>query len=469
MFLIQGTKRRASSESDNLGPPAKVQKRTSSVSEEETKNSSTSSAVVADDAGESDSQLSLASQPSQSEPTVVLSSPDNGSVSAEPDGEPLKSGEEIENDDDVFMETSDDVEAVIDDENSVIQKSAAMEDIEQIASDTKSAMEKGCNSPTMAVGSPEIPLQSSSSSPSRTVTESSLGHALTKATTEEDGQSVRESVSSEGEDEMEQEGDEAGDGTSSELVELAQQENSLHDHSYICQQEQSDVDGQSMTEQSSNIPVTSAELADHAYCNLTSPGSPHQQAAPQCESNDHDQTLTELRSKLSSDVQDHNYCRVHMPESSPAQEREVIVCDTEPGSDADNDTESQELFSVDVSQQNDPSFVDTKDCAMDSSDNHTSPSDRAVMLVHVGCQTSPYAQDTADMPTAAGDNTLPNPPDAPANHSSLTIDDSIKCIVDSMLAQDGLPTSTLWRVQQQLIRGLSLVSDRIEKLCSESL
>ena len=92
---LQGTKRRASLDSDNLGPPAKVQKRNDHVAEKEADAQESSSEVVAD-GDDSDSQLNLASQPSQSEPDVVLSSPGDkpGGVAVEQDkGERLKSAE----------------------------------------------------------------------------------------------------------------------------------------------------------------------------------------------------------------------------------------------------------------------------------------------------------------------------------------------------------------------------------------
>ena len=496
LSFLQGTKRRASLDSDSLGPPAKVQKRNDHVAEKDAQESS--SEVVAD-GDDSDSQLSLTSQPSQSEPDVVLSSPDDkpggvavgqdegeplksaesggvtaerdegeplksaesGGVTAERDeGEPLKSEEMIDSDDDnVFVEETRETTGT-DDENNILCSKSEATAVEGIKEDevvvrTDSAMDTGHHSPAVTVASSEVPLQSEQSS-----TEDGLSYDATvnQAT---DGGNVEGGVTSE-EQQMEMEqGDGNGGGQSVEQ----KQSNLEHDHSYISScQHQNLTDGETQS-RSSDVPI--ATLTDHAYCNMTKPASPPHQPAQQLQHESQSaRALTELRSKLSSDVQDHNYCRLSPRDVSPTTPEPMAVeCNTQPrAGDSRSPTESQELFSVDVMQQDDLNVVNAEPCSSSSSASQMFLSDTAVTLVHVGCQTNaPFKPETAEKSTSIDNNALPTP--SPDTSPETSINSSLKSVIDLLAAQDDLPTSTLWRVHQHLLQGLGLVS---EKLFSKS-
>ena len=460
---MQGTKRRASLDGDNLGPPAKVQKRNDHAVEQEADVQESSGEIVAD-GEDSDSQLSLASQPSQSEPAVVLSSPDDkpGSGTAEQEeGEPPKSEEAIDSDDDnVFVEeeTSCDKSTTgTDEENNVIcdrSEATAVECIEdQIAGRTESAMDTDSHSAAVGVGSPEISPQSEQSS---TVAGLFSDSPMNQAS---DEGNLEGGVSSEERMEVEQ-----GDGGSRSVEQ--KQSNLEHDHSYFSSSlHQNPPDGDPQS-RSSSVPVAkSAELTDHVYCNTTNQVSPRSQPAqqPQHEPNS-PETQTDLRSKLSSDVQDHNYCRLSPPATSPTTLEAVTVEDTNDTrpekDDSGSITESQELFSVDILQQENLNLVDAELHHTGPSTSHKGLSDTAVTLVHVGCQTNALNKpETAEKSTSVDDSTSLD------TLAETSINSSLKSVIDELAARDDLATSTLWRVHHQLLRGLSLVS---EKLRSES-
>ena len=104
-----------------------------------------------------------------------------------------------------------------------------------------------------------------------------------------------------------------------------------------------------MAKQKQNVAaVSTARLADHDYCNVLGPtsleGDQPQDLTPPSSASD-----TELRSKLSSDIQDHNYCRQLAPnppgttqDSSSEQVRGIAQNAV---SDGPCNLASQELFS----------------------------------------------------------------------------------------------------------------------------
>ena len=86
-----------------------------------------------------------------------------------------------------------------------------------------------------------------------------------------------------------------------------------HDHSYFSSTiSESKTSSVIVTAAESVAVIPSTELVDHDYC--SGPGSassdqPQPPPTPSSDSSASDQCPTELRSKLSSDIQDHNYCR----------------------------------------------------------------------------------------------------------------------------------------------------------------
>lgn len=402
---------------------------------------------------DSQSQLSLASQSSQVEPSVVLSSPTDDSETANLDQnkeEPLKSGVEIDDDDSVFMEgttttSASDGDKGIDIDSSERDTAAECRMEDKVVIATERALERACPSPPMSVRSPEIPLQSS---PSRT--DPPLNPPLTEC-----GQSVRDSVSSEESEDMKMETEQEGRVVAStDSIVQSQQRNTLdHDHPYhlLSQQKEPCNDENQSTSTSSNatsatLPVvtsTSAELADHSYCSINQPqqATSVMSAAVQPLETDSDQTVADLRSKLSSDVQDHNYCRLPSPDHSQTAAGEtsealVYTAEITRNNDSENISESQELFSV-----------SEHDEQLNVGDNERPVrTDQSVTSTDVGCQT-----ESVELPPSTTLHT-------PANTSMA---DTLRSAIDSMLAQDNLPTSTLWKVHQELVRGLSVVSERL--------
>ena len=402
---------------------------------------------VATEGEGSDSQLTLASQPSQSEqaPVVLSSPPDGGCVAME---EPLQSEEIIDNDEDdnVFTESS------METGSEETEKATEKEDVAPTIVAEKT-IEKDNSPQAMFVESPELPLQSD---PSALITESS---SLRESSEGKPGASVLERGSTDGQDMGE-----GGEGAASEHA--CRPEDLKHDHSYfsVTQEGSSRNDLQSGGGGRSNAAVG---LSDHAYCHMTSLGSSHHHSAPPYKSRDQ----SSLSSKLSSNIPDHNYCTpsdndIHdycHPAHSPQKAGEV--CDPLQEKESEQIAGSQELFTVTESLHD--------GCVlMDSDVGVTVPavdsgSVAIVSPVHVGCQTVPHEPETAEKSTDTssfqGEAVLPK--------DTLTLcspDDSLKSVIDTTLERDDLTPSTLWRVHQQLVRGLSLVSNRIEKLYSNS-
>ena len=501
---MQGTKRRASLDSDSLGPPAKKRSRESGPEEVETNTNqqllpsdqqlassdqqlppSDQQLPLSDQQQPSsdqqlplepqqpelppepisearedneDSQLSLVpSQSSQSEPAVVLSSPsDNNRMDTENDkGEPLQSAEAME-DDNVFVEeaqniTSDISQHVTD--ISTIEYKSDMEDEEDDTIETGSALEKSCPSPPMGVGSPEIPLQSSPS-------ESPLSGTFDHFTDEKSGMSVQESLSSESESEGEREVEmELGETTTTDTSRsVASNEDSTslrHDHSYFSSTtSESKTSSVVVTATESVAVVPSAELVDHDYC--SGPGSassdqPQPLPPSSSDSSTSDQCPTELRSKLSSDIQDHNYCRQLVPsppgatpDRVPEPEAVGSIVENDATDDASN-LASQELFS-----QNDDSVLNNSPL--------TDKQRNQPLFKDIGCQTA-YSIDTGEQSTSTLTSTNSSIP------SDGDIESSLRTYVDGLLGRDDLPVATLWKLHQQLMCSLFKVS---EKLHAES-
>ena len=477
---MQGTKRRASQDSDfcSLGPPAKIQKQHSLRSEDNVEPKvPIDSTEVSED---TESQLSLASQPSQNEPAVVLSSPDELAVGDQKGNKPLKLEAMIENDDDsVFAEPSEEEKVNID--PSSILPSTMSGDSDEMMALTEAAMQTECHSPTMRVGSPEIPLQSSSQA-METVLESARRASLEED--DERGVSVRTSVSSDdGEEDMEEVEVEEGGGGGGEVVDdgggadhrtsLAENMETqgqptatlLHDHSYFSQSKAlSSSASRSVSEPHSSAAIQSTAGLDHAYCNL---GAYNKSVSEHMRS---DETLNDLRCKLSANAQDHNYCRISSPDASPSQQQqeqqEPLAV---PGVPEPDTVESQELFSVDhASLPNYSSSVDTIDIVITGAPQRCSgsPPVREDGVISVGCQISPDCTEVSV--GTEGLHISADATDISLSTSRVSLDSSLKSIIDSMSEQDDLSSGTLWRLQQQLLRGLSLVSSRMERFCSDT-
>ena len=483
MFHVQGTKRRASQDSDfcSLGPPAKIQKQDSLRSEEDVEpKEPINSAEASEDI---ESQLSLASQPSQNEPAVVLSSPDELAAAEQEGTEPLKSEAMIENDDDsVFAEPPEEEKVNIESSDpSSILPSTTSGDSDEMMALTEAAIQTECHSPTMRVGSPEIPLQSSGQA-METVFESARRASLEED--DERGVSVRTSVSSDdGEEDMEEVEEEEGGGGGGEVVddgggadhrtslaesmEMQGQPTAtlLHDHSYFSQSKLlSSSASRSASEPHSSAAIQStAGLDDHAYCNL---GAYNKSVSEHMRS---DETLNDLRCKLSANAQDHNYCRVSSPDASPSQQQqeqqEPLAV---PGVPEPDTVESQELFSVDhASLPNYSSSVDTIDIVTGAPQSCSgSPPVREDGVMSVGCQISPDCTEVSV--GTEGLHISADTTDISLSTSHVSLDSSLKSVIDSMSEQDDLSSGTLWRLQQQLLRGLSLVSSRMERFCSDT-
>ena len=226
------------------------------------------------------------------------------------------------------------------------------------------------HSAAVGVGSPEIAPQNEQSS---TVAGLSSDSPMNQTSDLEGG------VSSEGRMEVEQ-----GDGGGRSVEQ--KQSNLEHDRSYFSSSLHKDPpDGDAQSWRSAVPVVKSAEPTNHIYCNTTIQASPHSRLAqqPQHEPTS-PATQTDLRSKLSSDVQDHNYCRLSPPNTSPTTLEAVAVEDangTRPErDDSESITGSQELFSVDILQQENLNLVDAELHHTGPSTSQKNLSDTAVTL-----------------------------------------------------------------------------------------
>ena len=382
---------------------------------------------------EEDSQLSLVSQPSLSElqPAVVLSSPfdDNSVVSTDDgvEGKSLQSGEAIE-DDNVFMEEPPpaitDTSASNTDTGTADHERVFGEDDEMLAEASSNSALDGA--PTVGgVRSPEIPIQTSSS---QTDQQESEMTDVECGGGGGGGDSVCDSNPSSddsGEESMLQ-----GDSNSSETVPGGgsssascptplQQTNLEHDHSYFSANQHRET----ITDQS----AATSTPTDHIYCSTERSSAPFLAAPQSLQSDSDSRQVHKLRSKLSSDVQDHNYCRLS-PSPSPSETAMKCASDSKEG--------SQELLF-----------------------SHDEEPDERISAASVATQTDVNISSDRSMSTHLQQLSLPQ-----------SVEASLGSIIDSLQAQQDLSTSALLRAQQQLIRGLSVVSERIEaKLLSDNL
>ena len=478
---IQGNKRRASLDSDSLGPPAKKRSRQSGPEEVGKGETNTDqrtpqppkqdkppepSHEESEGREDEDSQLSLVpSQASQSEPAVLLSSPDENNdvvvqTAENEKGEPLQSAERMD-DDSVFVEESQSVTSQHVTDISTVEyrnENDTEGDEEDDTIETGSALEKSCPSPPLGgVGSPEIPLQSSPS-------ESPLGGTFDMVADERNGSSVQDSVSSdsesEGEKEVEMElGETVMDASAGSMTlssEESQQSTSLqHDHSYFssASEEGEGACGALVVfpaaEQRERVEVVpAARLADHDYCSVlehvSSLEGDQLQDLPPPPSSASD---TEFRSKLSSDIQDHNYCRQLAPNppgvtqdltSEPVSVRDIAQNAV---SDETCNLASQELFS-----QGDDDRVANEPLADD-------PPVSLPVLSDIGCQTVfPDTRERSTSTLALANSSIPSDSD---------IESSLRSYVDGILGRDDLPVATLWKLHQQLMCSLFKVSEKL--------
>jgi hypothetical protein len=479
-----GNKRRASLDSNSLGPPAKKRSRESGPEEVGKGETNTDQPQPQppkqdkppeprhEESGgreDEDSQLSLVpSQASQSEPAVVLSSPDENNdvvqTAENEKGEPLQSAERMD-DDSVFVEesqsiTSGDSQHVTDISTVEYRNENDTEgDEEDDTIETGSALEKSCPSPPMGgVGSPEIPLQSSPS-------ESPISGTFDMVVDQRNGSSVQDSVSSDSESEGEREvevemelGETATDASAGSMAsssEESQQSTSLqHDHSYFSSASEGGegacgaLGALPVAEQRERVAVVSAaQLADHDYCSVLEPASclegdqPQDLPPPPSSTSD-----TELRSKLSSDIQDHNYCRQFAPNPPGATQdltSELHVRDIAQNAVSDEpcNLASQELFS-----QSDDDHVANEPLADD-------PPVSFPVLSDIGCQTVfPDSREHSTSTIALANSSIPSDGD---------VESSLRSYVDGILGRDDLPVATLWKLHQQLMCSLFKVSEKL--------
>ena len=410
-----------------------------------------------------DSQLSLVpSQASQSEPAVLLSSPDENNdvvqTAENEKGEPLQSAERMD-DDSVFVEESQSVTSQHVTDISTVEyrnENDTEGDEEDDTIETGSALEKSCPSPPLGgVGSPEIPLQSSPS-------ESPIGGTFDMVADERNGSSVQDSVSSdsesEGEKEVEMElGETVTDASAGSMTlssEESQQSTSLqHDHSYFssASEEGEGACGALVVfpaaEQRERVEVVpAARLADHDYCSVLEPASSLEgdqlQDLPPPPSSASD---TEFRSKLSSDIQDHNYCRQLAP-NPPGVTQDLT---SEPVRDITQNAVSDEtcnLASQELFSQGDDDRVANEPLADD-------PPVSLPVLSDIGCQTVfPDTRERSTSTLALANSSIPSDSD---------IESSLRSYVDGILGRDDLPVATLWKLHQQLMCSLFKVSEKL--------
>lgn len=385
----------------------------------------------------SESQLSLASQPTGAEVPVTLSTPEDQAVLQ--DSECQESGEMAE-DDNVFLETPAAEEGHVKDGKGslpgVPTDSDTREEMEITTEDNAvAAMGEVCNSPAMEAGSPEIPLQSSETS-SNTRLQSEI------EVSEEDKVSVAENVSNEEEvDEgegMRTEGADEGHGgrlksDGQEGSGEAQDEppsSLLHDHSYFSQESKGLSND---TESTAELPTTSPGC-DHMYYSVASVRTINQSAVVS-------EVLNDLRSKLSSDVRDHSYCRTPEAEQTPVPTESLPVVSTQPS----EVLESQDLFSADHNSTENHNV--THEVCITGSSSYQSSEAEDVTVVSVGCQVFSHNRD------------------ASTNTDQVDVLDSLRMCIKSALEE----CSSVWMVQQELLRGLSAVTDKMRENSSDVL
>ncbi|CAI7994895.1 hypothetical protein GBAR_LOCUS1568 [Geodia barretti] len=189
-------------------------------------------------------------------------------------------------------------------------------------------------------------------------------------------------------------------------------------------------------------------LADPDYCSVLEPrllsleGDQLQDLPPPPSS----ASDTEFRSKLSSDIQDHNYCRQLAP-NPPGVTQDLTsepVRDITQNAVSDEtcNLASQELFS----QGDDDRVATTNRCADD-------PPVSLPVLSDIGCQTVfPDTRERSTSTLALANSSIPSDSD---------IESSLRSYVDGILGRDDLPVATLWKLHQQLMCSLFKVSEKL--------
>lgn len=390
---------------------------------------------------ESESQLSLVPQSTDAEAPVTLSTPEDQAVFQENE---CQESEETAEDDNVFLETPTTVErdgkdgksnlpgVRTDSDNTMGEMEIATED------HVTTAMDEVCESPTMEAGSPEIPLQSSETPNdirpqlNVKVAEENMSvaeGARIKEDTDE-GEGTRREGADEGQGGLfnsdgQESGREAQDEPPSSL---------LHDHSYFSQESK----GQSNDAHSTaELPTTSSGCADHMYYSMDHVPTTSQVAVV----SEKDEVPNDLRSKLSSDVRDHSYCRTPEAEQTLVPPEAFPVVSTQ----STEVLESQDLFSADHTSTENRDI--THEICITGSSSYQSSETEEVTVISVGCQVSPQNRDAAT--------------------STVQIDilDSLRMCIRNALEE----CSSVWMVQQELLKGPSAVTDKMQENSSNVL
>ena len=442
---------------DAEGPPTKIQKHSSEKEEEAEQEGILGGLGAGENSLESGSPLSMEAEVAEDEVTVILSTPNEAIPLMNNDTPP---SEEAVGSDSVFMEPTQTEDEREDKQNSCLAALPAnLPSIKGIKLTTpssgKTSQDDLCpSSPLslMEVGSPEIPMQSES--PQRLHSPVSE----LKMETEEDKQSIAESISdssdkdTDEEEQMMDDGDrekydhETTDNRNTTAPIGRQPSSLLHDHSYFSQGHKEQ--GNNVQEDAVEVPSVAQMFgsSDHVYCSMQTLCTKRPPTLTCSVDMDRPNTggvekdkIEErvpngLRSKLSSGVQDHSYCRTlttkpasSLPEGSPV----IIV-------HSSGDCESQDLFSADLSPLED--HMITSEVHTTGSTSYQSIADtNSTRSVTIGCQTSPQCRDVS------------------TSTDQLNLLDTLRTCIENTLEE----CPSIWMVHQELLRGLSAVTEKM--------
>ena len=412
---------------------------------------------------ESASPLSMEEELAEDEATVILSTPDEAIPLLNNDTPPSK---EAVSSDSVFAEPPQTEDERENEQNYCLAANLLSTDgIKATTQDSsKTVQDDLCpSSPTslMEVGSPEIPMQSESPQKLHAPVSES------KMETEEDKLSVAESISDssdkEDTDEEEQIVDEGGDREKGNhettddrdtTAPVSERPSSLlHDHSYFSQ----DHKEQGHIQEDVVVVPSVAQISgcsDHVYCSMESvcTNEPPTLACSVEVTNEYmgcpntvevekdireERVPNGLRSKLSSDVQDHSYCRTLSaePASSLLDGSPVIIVQSS------GECESQDLFSADLSPLEDHMITSEVHTTGSTSSQSSITDTNSTRSVTIGCQTSPQCRDVS------------------TSTDQLNMLDTLRTCIENAL--DECPS--IWMVHQELLRGLSAVTDKMRE------
>ena len=399
-------------------------------------------ACTGENSVDSESQLSLASQPTGAEVPVMLSTPEDQAILQDSE---CQESEEMAEDDNVFLETPTADEGDVKDGKSnlpgVPTDADNIREEMEIATEDNAGAARGkvCDSPTMEAGSPEIPLQSSDTS-------SDVRLQSKIDVTEEDRASVAEGITNredadEGEG-MRTEGADEGHGGSlnsdgQEGCGEAQDEppsSLLHDHSYFSQESKEHSNDVQSTVKLSTM---SSGCVDHMYYSMAGVSATGQSSVV----SEKDEVPNDLRSKLSSDVRDHSYCRTPEAGQTSVPPEYLPVVSTQ----SSEVLESQDLFSADHSSTENHNV--THEVCITGSSSYQSSEAEDITAISVGCQVSPQNRDVS------------------TSTDQVDVLDSLRMCIRSALEE----CSSVWMVQQELLRGLSAVTDKMRESSSDVL